>query len=230
MDKWTRAAQNINLLRWAQYYGIHVAWNILWGFPGETARDYAEQAAVVPHLTHLRPPSNADRIWLERFSPLYNQPDRFRMRHRTPERSYRHVYPDTVDLDRAAYFFEYELDDALPESAYQGLRQAVGEWSEAWKAGDPPVLTYWSAPGFLQIHDSRHKGREGTYTFHDTLADIYLACSDRPTTASAVRDALQLNIPVAAVRQALEQFHERGLVFLDGTLALALALPAVAGR
>jgi ribosomal peptide maturation radical SAM protein 1 len=230
MDKGVRAAQNINLLRWAQYYGIHVAWNILWGFPGETACDYAEQAAVVPHLTHLRPPSNTDRIWLERFSPLYNQPDRFRLRHRTPERSYRHVYPKTIDLAQAAYFFEYEPDDALPDSAYEGLRQAVANWSEVWKEDDPPVLTYWSAPGFLQIYDSRHKGREGTYTFHDTLADIYLACSERPTTASAVRDALQLDMSVTTVRQALEQFHERGLVFLDDTLALALALPAVAGR
>ena len=36
MDKGVRAAQNVNLLRWARYYGIDVGWNILWGFPGET--------------------------------------------------------------------------------------------------------------------------------------------------------------------------------------------------
>ena len=35
-------------LRWARYYGIDVAWSILWGFPGETAADYAEQTAVAP--------------------------------------------------------------------------------------------------------------------------------------------------------------------------------------
>jgi ribosomal peptide maturation radical SAM protein 1 len=230
MDKGVRAAHNINLLRWAQYYGIDVGWNILWGFPGEIMQDYAEQAAVVPHLVHLRPPSSAARIWLERFSPLYAQPQRFRMRHRTPERSYRYIYPETIDLDRVAYFFDYQLDDALPDSAYEALRRAVADWTDAWKAEHPPVFRYWSAPGFLQIYDGRHRGREGTYTFYGTLADIYLACSDRPTTAAAVRDKLRLDLPVQAVEEAFGEFRQRGLMFLDESLAVALALPAAAGR
>jgi ribosomal peptide maturation radical SAM protein 1 len=230
MDKGVRAAQNVNLLRWAQYYGIEVGWNILWGFPGETARDYAEQAAVVPHLTHLRPPSSAGRIWLERFSPLYSRPERFRLRHRTPERSYRYVYPDGIDLDRIAYFFDYELDGALPDSAYEPLRQAVADWSAAWERDQPPALTYWSAPGYLQIYDTRRPGQEGTYTFHDTLAAIYLACTDRPTTAAAVRDKLDLDLPVDTVNDVFGEFRQRGLMFRDGSLALALALPAVPGR
>lgn len=225
MDKGVRAAQNVNLLRWARYYGIDVAWNILMGFPGETAHDYAEQAAAIPHLVHLQPPGGADRIWLERFSPLFHSP----LSRRTPERSYRYVYPDGVDLDRVAYFFEYEVDGALPGSTYDDLRRAVGEWSEAWK-GDPPVLRFWSSPGFLQIYEGRYQGREGMYTFHGTLADIYLACSDRPATAAAVRDRLRLDIPVSAIEEAFAGFQQRGLMFLDDSLALALALPAIPGR
>ena len=31
MRKGVRAAQNINVLRWALYYGIDVSWNVLWG-------------------------------------------------------------------------------------------------------------------------------------------------------------------------------------------------------
>ena len=42
MRKGVRAAANVNVLRWAQHYGMHVAWNLLWGFPGETEKDYAE--------------------------------------------------------------------------------------------------------------------------------------------------------------------------------------------
>jgi hypothetical protein len=68
------------------------------------------------------------------------------------------------------------------------------------------------------------------YTFHDTLADIYLACGDRPTTASAVRAKLGLSLPVKAIEDAFGQFQDRGLMFLDGNLALALALPATRGR
>jgi ribosomal peptide maturation radical SAM protein 1 len=229
MDKGVRAAQNVNLLRWARYYGIDVAWSILWGFPGETGQDYAEQAAAVPHLVHLQPPGSAARIWLERFSPLYAEPERFGLRHRRPELSYRYVYPERVDLDRVAYFFEYDLD-TLPDSAYEQLARAVTDWSEAWKSDHPPTLRYWSAPGFLQIHDGRHQGRGGTYTFHGTLADIYLACTDRPTTAAAVRDKLRLNRPVGEIEDVFSEFQRRGLMFLDESLAVALALPAVGGR
>ncbi len=230
MNKGVRAAQNVNLLRWAQYYGIHVVWGILWGFPGETRQDYAEQAAAVPDLIHLRPPSSAARIWLERFSPLYTQAERFGLRHRNPERSYRFVYPDAVDLDRVAYFFEYQPENALPDDAYDGLRRAVADWSEAWKSDQTPVLRYESAPGFLQIYDGRHSGRGGTYTFRGMLAAIYLACSDRPTTAAAVRNKLGLKLPVGAVDEIFAEFQRRGLMFLDGSLAVALALPAVPGR
>jgi ribosomal peptide maturation radical SAM protein 1 len=230
MRKGVRAAQNVAVLKWAQYYGVDVAWNVLWGFPGETERDYAEQAAVVPHLAHLRPPEAASRVWLERFSPLFMQAEAFGVRNRRPEASYRYVYPDTIDLERMAYFFEYELADPLPDSAYDPLRRAVRDWKAAWAADSPPELTYWSAPGFLQIYDGRDAGAAGTYTFEGSLADIFLACGDRPTTATAVHRRLGLDLPVEEVAEALTEFGRRGLMFLDGSQAISLALPAVRGR
>jgi ribosomal peptide maturation radical SAM protein 1 len=229
MDKGVRAAQNVNLLRWARYYGIAVGWNILWGFPGETATDYATQAAAVPHLVHLQPPASADRVWLERFSPLFTQRERFPMRWRAPDASYPYVYPSTVDIERVAYFFDYELEDVPAPATYDGLRAAVADWSTVWEAGEPPILMYRAAPGFLQIHDGRPE-RQGTYTFHDTLAAIYLACVDRPRTATGVHRELDLDVPVAAVQGAFGRFAERGLMFLDDDLAIALALPATPGR
>jgi ribosomal peptide maturation radical SAM protein 1 len=230
MRKGVRAAQNVNFLRWALYYDIDVQWNLLWGFPGETGQDYAEQAAVIPHLLHLPPPSSANRVWLERFSPLFTEHDTFQLRHRTPERSYQYIYPGTVDLDRIAYFFDYELDQGLPDSTYTDVRRAAEDWSSAWRAGNPPVLKYWSAPHFVQIYDERRPGQGGTYTFEDTLADLYLSCSNRPTTAAAVRRELGLRLPVEAVQEVFEEFQKRGLMFLDGQFALALALPAVKRR
>ena len=225
MRKGARAAQNVNLLRWARYYGIDVAWNILWGFPGETELDYSGQAAVIPHLLHLQPPSAASRIWLERFSPLFSQ-----VTDKRPGRSYQYVYPRHVDLDQVAYFFDYEIEGCLPDSTYAGMRDAVAGWSKAWLADEPPALTYRSAPHFVQISDQRQPEHAGTYTFQDTLADIYLACSHRPTTAAAVQRELDLPLPVEAVQEVFTEFGQRGLMFLDGQFALALALPAIKAR
>jgi ribosomal peptide maturation radical SAM protein 1 len=230
MRKGTRAIQNVNLLRWAQYYNIHVDWNLLWGFPGETERDYTEQAMAIPYLLHLRPPSSANRIWLERFSPLFSELDMFPLRRRTPERSYQYVYPSNINLERVAYFFDYELDGGLPDGVYEEVRRAVADWSGAWRADKPPVLKYWWAPGFIQIYDERHHGQGGTYRFEDTLADLYLACCNGPTTATAVRRKLDLHLSAEAIQEVFEEFAKRGLMFLDGQFALALALPAMKAR
>jgi ribosomal peptide maturation radical SAM protein 1 len=230
MRKGVRAVQNINLLRWAQYYGIEVKWNLLWGFPGETEQDYADQVDVIPHLRHLPPPENSARIWLERFSPMFTERDTFRFRHISPERSYRYIYPEAVDLERVAYFFDYEFDGGLPNSAYADVRRAADEWFTAWQDGNPPVLKYWSAPGFVQIYDERQRGRGGSYTLEDTLADLYLACVDRPTTAAAVRASLGLDLPAEGIQELFEEFQRLGLMFLDDQFVLSLAVPAVGGR
>jgi hypothetical protein len=231
MRKGVRAVQNVNLLRWSQYYGIRVSWNLLWGFPGETEQDYAEQAAVIPDLFHLPPPSVASRIWLERFSPLFTGQDTTtQLSDRTPERSYRYIYPDDIDLDRIAYFFDYQAESYVSDDTYIAVRRAVAAWSDSWLAELPPTLKYWAAPHFVQICDSRRQGRDGTYTFEDTLADLYLACVEKPTTAAAVQQKLGLRLSPEAVREIFEEFRQRGLMFLDGQFALALALPAVGSR
>ncbi len=229
MRKGVRAAQNVNLLRWCQYYGIEVSWNLLWGFPGETGQDYVEQAAAIPHLRHLQPPESAARIWLERFSPLFTEHGTRGLTGKTPQRSYRYVYPHDVDLERVAYFFDYD-GGGLAEDAYAGVRAAVAAWSRGWLSDSPPRLTQSSAPHFVQIADQRHQGQDGTYEFEDTLADLYLACSDRPTTAAAVRRKLDLRLPEPAIQEIFAEFERRGLMFIDGQFALALALPAVKSR
>jgi ribosomal peptide maturation radical SAM protein 1 len=224
MRKGCTAAQNVNLLRWARYYGIDVSWNLLWGFPAETEADYTAQAAAIPHLTHLTPPGSAAQVWLERFSPLHAE------HAGQPERSYRYVYPADVDLDQVAYFFENNAGDALPDSAYAPLQEAVRDWAAAWQADTPPVLKYWSAPHLVQIYDGRRPGHEGSHTFEGTVADLYLACGERPITARAVRDKLGLRLPVEEVEDVFGEFHRRGLMFLDGPRALALALPVARQR
>ena len=223
MRKGVRAAQNVNFLRWAQYYGIEVEWNLIWGFPGETEEDYARQAEMMPNLVHLRPPGAVGQIWMERFSPLFTFPE---VRYRRPEPSYSQVYPANVDLDRVAYFFEYEWKEPLPDVAYDGVRKAVAAWKEARTRS--PSLTYRAAPGHVHIYDKRHPESAGTYTFRGPLAQIYLSCSDRPASAAAV--GRRLGLPAGYTEEAFGEFAKRGLIFLDGDQGLTLALPAVPGR
>ncbi|MGV9455304.1 RiPP maturation radical SAM C-methyltransferase [Streptomyces sp. NPDC003635] len=226
MRKGVTAAQNLNLLRWTQHYGIDVNWNLLWGFPGETPEDCSAQAAVLPHLWHLTPPGHAGRLTMERFSPLFADREGI-LRDLRPASAYAHVYPEATELDRVAYFFDCEIEGSLPDDAYTPLSQAVADWQHAWQSGArPPVLEYRHAPHYVQIHDSRRPGAEGTYLLEGPAADLYLACCERPVTAAGVRARLELGAPADDVQRVLNEFTEAGLVFRDGLLHLALAVPA----
>ncbi|WP_374544516.1 RiPP maturation radical SAM C-methyltransferase [Rhodoblastus sp.] len=230
MRKGVSAAQNINLLRWALYYGVDVGWNIIWGFPGETEDDYRDQLSIMKQIVHLQPPTGAGRIWMERFSPLFTERRTFPARFVRPETSYSYVYPSGVELDRVAYFFEYELDGALADETYVDTRDWVRAWQAAWKQERRPTLHYWSAPNFIQIDDLREVETSGTYTFKGALADIYVCCSDRPMTAASVKETLHLGESVDEIAEALHEFASRGLMFHEGGHFLSLAIPATPGR
>jgi hypothetical protein len=94
----------------------------------------------------------------------------------------------------------------------------------AWNRDQPPTLTYRAAPGFVQIYDGRYVGREGTYVFRDTLADIYLSCTEQPITTCRSRPTPP-GVPDDVIEHIFREFRRRGLMFLDG----ALALPATPG-
>lgn len=232
MLKGTRASQNVNLLRWARYYGIETHWNILLGFPGELEADYAEQTRLARLLVHLEPPGGCLRIGLERFSPYFERSDVFPVRGgpAAPEPGYAHTYPAHVELDQAAYHFAGELEGSLGDDAYAPLLDAVIAWRDRLHAGERPRLTFWWSPGLLQIEDRRSLLSSATYSFEDPLAALYAACSDEPSSAAALRRRLGLDASEDAIAAALDEFCERGLMMRDGRTFLALALPGTPGR
>jgi hypothetical protein len=64
----------------------------------------------------------------------------------------------------------------------------------------------------------------------DTLADLYLACVNQPTTAAAVRASLGLDLPTTGIDEPFEEFQGLGLMVIGGQFVLAPAVPAVTGR
>lgn len=226
MKKGVKAIQNVNMLRWASYYGLMVRWNLLYGFPGETQADYEAQTRLLPFLHHLDAPNSVGRIWMERFSPIFDDRRRFPVRYLKPLDHMRYVYPDDVDLSRAAYYFDYQFADTWPDENYDDYVRAVEAWRDLERAGAKPSLTYRWSPGILQISDGRRPGETLRYDFPSPLAEIYRAISDRPLSAGAVAANVGLNDAVEEVAEALDVLAEKGLAMRDGELFLALALPA----
>ena len=231
MRKGVSGIQNVNLLRWARYYDIHVGWNLLYGFPGETAEDYAAQNALMPLLTHLQPPnSRATRIAMQRFSPIHADRQTFPVRWMRPSKNYTQVYPANVNLDDAVYYLDYELENTLPESAYDDTYEQVQRWRNAWEAPRRPRMIFRHAPGFVEIEDRRKSEQPRAYRISGIEADLYAACSDEPHSPSALQRLLKLDWEIGRIEAALQQFQSLGLAMREDQRYLSLALPASRGR
>ncbi|MET8976333.1 RiPP maturation radical SAM C-methyltransferase [Streptomyces sp. NPDC004539] len=226
MRKGITGLQNVNMLRWGMYYGIDIAWNIIWGFPGEEAAFYADQLETVRRLRHLQPPTSTSRIWMERYSPLFSDRATFAANYVRPEASYAYVYPARIDLDRIAYFFDYEMTDALPDTAYQPLRDEVRAWQGAWRESAKPSLVFWSSPGQIHVDDFRDQADRRSYRFQDDSAALYRACGDRPTNARQLRQTLSLDLSAEQIEDILFSFVRQDLMLHEDGAFLSLALPA----
>jgi len=128
MKKGVTSCQNVQFLKWCAEFDVHAAWNILWGFPGETAEDYEDVADRLGWLHHLQPPSGIGPIRMDRFSPNFANAAATGFRGVSPCPAYRHIYQlDAERLANMAYYFTHEGAASL-RGEFQRLRTAATVW------------------------------------------------------------------------------------------------------
>ncbi len=234
MRKGSTMLQNVRLLKWCRYYNIQVRWNLIWGFPGETEEDYSKELEVIKLITHLQPPLGSTRIWLERFAPYFSDRESFPLRDIQPEASYSYVYPTYVTLDKAAYFFDYQMEDTVADEVHSETNKVVKDWQARWRSPSPDTLTYRRTLDALFIEDRRGSGRGLSYTFYGPLARIYEYCNETMRTLPQIIEHLdhlqtapdsQLNVSSDEIQVALERFSKLGLMVSEDGKYFSLALP-----
>lgn len=231
MRKGVTAIQNVNLLRWARYYDIQVMWNLLYGFPGEVTQDYQLQAELLKQLAHLQPPTGrVIRVNMQRFSPMFTERAAFPVRFMCPDQRYAHVYPASVEMNRAGYFFDYEFEQSLPDNALAQTRDIVEAWEHSWAKRPLPRMQFRLAPGLVEIEDRRNPQLPRLYSIEGDAAAFYAACSDQPHSALGVQRLLKSNSSLEFIEERLREFLALGLSMREGNRFLSLALPASEGR
>ncbi|WP_052557643.1 RiPP maturation radical SAM C-methyltransferase [Enhygromyxa salina] len=232
MRKGCTMLQNVLCLKWCSHYGIGVSWNLLFGFPGEREDHYHEQHQVLEKISHLQPPVSCNRIWLERFSPYYFRSDEWGIEQLQPSRSYRYVYPDHVDVEAIAYFFDYIMPNTLPAQFHATTQRLVEGWNEAWKSGDHDTMTYRRISDALLI-DVRRDGVSRSRMLRGPLAQTYLYCGEAIRSIRKVRHHLEAvtgsMYSDETVGELLEGFCEAGLMVGELGRYLSLALPSRRG-
>lgn len=230
MRKGCSMLQNVNTLKWCRYYGIGVNWNLIWGFPGEREEFYADELAALRAIPHLEPPIGEGRIWLERFSPNYTDRKTYPVTNVRAERSYGFVYPRHVDLDRIAYFFDYEMGDTVPQALHGPTHAWVTEWRERWSNARKPSLSYRRVTDGMMIDQYFDNDHQISYSISRANAALYEACMEAPRSPRQLAEHLHQQMPELAsdedeVREALDLFCERQLMLSEDDRYLSLALP-----
>jgi ribosomal peptide maturation radical SAM protein 1 len=228
MKKGTSMLLNLRTLKWCQYYGIHVAWNLLFGFPGETLEDYDEQLRVIKMIPHLPPPSGCGRLWMERFSPYFVRRDEYGVVGLSPEASYFHAYPKYVDLNKTAYFFEYQMPGTLADADYSMTHECVQNWKNVWKDSSQPKLTYRRNMDSIFIDDQRSSAGGVSHAIDGAMAEIYEFCTPSYYSVHQVYKFLQerdYQCSAIEVKAALDSFCDRELMVQEKGRYFSLALP-----
>jgi len=223
MKKGVTAWQNLRLLKWCKELGVEPDWNIIYGFPGEPQSAYAEMAAMMPALHHLRPPS-VGPLGVHRFSPYQRDPAAYGLEIAGSAAYYRLLYdvPPRALLD-LAYDFDYRyLDGRSPDDYVPVCLDAIDRWRAAHAAG--ASLVSRRGPGFVHIRDARDPSA-GTVTdllLEGEEADVYLACDDGARVAAICRHT---GCSMATVLSVLEKLAAENLIFREGDHVLGLVMP-----
>lgn len=232
IDKGVTPLQNIQCLKWCEYYKVVVSWNILLGFPGETNEDYRRQIDLIPSLFHLHPPEATGKFWLERFSPYHTKAAQYGVRITAPGMAYEYVYDGRrVDLMKIAYDFEYELETwPVDPQVYQELVAVIGEWQRRHASSDRPFLYFSKAPSFVTVYDGRQADRPMRYRFDGASAWVIEACNEQARTADQIVAGWNAAHPgetigATAVAAACADLIEKRILYEERGKYFTLAIP-----
>jgi ribosomal peptide maturation radical SAM protein 1 len=135
MNKGTTGSQSLLFLRNATSIGLYANWYLLWGFPGDKLSDYQEVLQILPLIRHLQPPGKFESMVVMRFSPYFNNPQRYNITNIKPWAEFDQIYPDWTQREKLAIYFQCEF----PSEAYQNqkiieeIAQQVEIWQKTWK-------------------------------------------------------------------------------------------------
>ncbi len=232
MDKGVSPMQNLACLKWSNYYNVHISWNILLGFPGETAEDYQRQIDLIPSLVHFPPPESVGRLWLERFSPYFTNPDRYGITITGPGVAYDYVYdPARVNLSKVAYDFEYEVERRVDPVLVQELTHLTDEWKRRYASTEKPFLYYVKGMGFVTVYDGRKEGESIRKRYDGSTAIVIEFCNETPKTFESIRQEIG-NHPAFAstqldsIQQSLTELVADHILYEEKGKYFTLALPA----
>ena len=227
MRKSTTGARQVQVLRDLHNESVTVAWNYLYGFPGEEwQRDYAPIVRQLRHLVHLAPPSSS-RIDLQRFSP----------NHTDPSLGFRPIGPPALaeclhpglsrdQVMRVTYRFSAPQQGCTDDEVVP-LQAAIAAWQDGHRGSS---LMWRRTPDgeAIVIRDRRAYHDPADFLLDPLESAIHDLVGVPMSPATIVRSLVDAgrSVDLAEAERVLEGLMGAGLVFSDGSSCVRLATEA----
>ncbi len=164
MRKGTTSFGNIRFLASCMQHAIEPVWNLLIGFPGESAQVYERYAEILPSLFHLPPPTGCYPVRFDRFSPYFTQQREYGLNLAPcPWYSLSYPFPDSALMNMAYYFqdLNFEAPYAVDSARWvTPLDTLVKRWQAGWGTARPPKLEFFPTTISGYIVDTRKGGAQ----------------------------------------------------------------------
>jgi ribosomal peptide maturation radical SAM protein 1 len=229
MRKGVTAIQNVLLLRLCREYGIELAWNLLYGFPGESAQDYHDTARVIEAIYHLKPPGAVARIRLDRFSPNYEHAQEFGLVNVRPFGIYSHIYPfPDENIANLAYFFDFEYADGRsPRDYVSPALEKIGVWKGNH---DGDLIKCYGSDPELMLLDSRPERTPLHFPLNGPQREIYDFCDEIRSRAAIETFVAERLGKRVQVDDFLDQLVSYRLMLCEGSQFVSLAVDTSRSR
>jgi ribosomal peptide maturation radical SAM protein 1 len=214
MRKGVTGCQNVRMLRDAATEGLSIAWNYLYGFPGETADDYLDVIAQLPALYHLPPVDGVARLVVERFSPYFDRPD-MGFTDLRPGTQYAMNYdlPESELMD-IAYLFQSHAQ-GIDETVGDRLRAAAALWEREFAHSR---LTHTDLGAEILLVSKRSAFAWSTMRITDpTEVAVFRLLDDSHTVPALRRKLADAGTEVTAdtLTALLRRWLDAGVVFTE---------------
>ncbi|RDK06844.1 hypothetical protein DN412_29135 [Cupriavidus lacunae] len=219
LDKGTSGLKNVEALKWCKEYGISVDWNLLIEIPKTERVDFLAQVGLMPALHHLSPPHSLCSLRIDRFSPLFDQPERFGLRNLVPSPAYEFVFDLPPDhLKGIAYFFTADEVPDPAESTYPVLQKALEIWQDEHESS---FLFSVDLQGITWVFDSRAAGVVKMIRVEGLERDV-LDASQKTINISRCLDLAQQE----KVNEAIDSLLENKFLVREGDHIVSVVIPA----
>ncbi len=249
LRKGTTTYQNLQLLKWAQEFGINVQWMHLYNIPGEDDDIFLKLAEWLPTIFHLQPPKWLSAILYNRFSTYHQHPEEYNL-NLTYDRSYNYIYPWSKEsLENYAYLFNDYTNkkDGLytgEQTKFQrpglkALQNVYQKWRNEWKGfwydlggedKETPKLVIKEVDNELEITDTRPCAINEKHYLKDLDRIVYKIC-DQAHKISGILTILKKDYNYSYCKEEIEliliKLCEKKLMLKlnDRYLSLAVRTP-----